>query len=92
MAARLRRLRWPCLLALLPAARGFAADPATFRGDAAHSGIYASAEAPNFASVRWKLRTGEDKGIGNPVGIASSAAAAGVLYVGSTDGHLYALD
>jgi hypothetical protein len=67
---------------LLPAAHGFAADPATFRGDPAHSGIYASAEAPTLASMRWKFKTG-GKVLSSPA--SSTSAARTAFSMRSTD-------
>ena len=34
-----------------------AADAPMFRGDAAHTGVYASASAPALESLRWKFKT-----------------------------------
>jgi hypothetical protein len=34
-----------------------AADVPMFRGDAAHSGVYASTTAPTLESVQWKFNT-----------------------------------
>jgi hypothetical protein len=62
----------------------FAADATMFRGDPQHSGIYASAAVAAFSRVKWKFHTG---GM-----VYSSPAVAGVAYVGSTDGNLYAMD
>jgi outer membrane protein assembly factor BamB len=54
-----------------------------FRGDPAHSGVYASA-APSLASLAWKFRTGGR--------ILSTPAVVGdAIYVGSSDGSLYAV-
>ena len=66
-----------------PAADG---DPvAMFRGDAAHSGTYAATAGRALAGVRWHVTTEGDV-------IGSPAVAGGVVYVGSGDGTLYALD
>ena len=54
-----------------------------FRGDAAHSGVYASA-APPLSAVVWKFKTGGKV-------FSSPAVADGVVYVGSADRNLYAL-
>ncbi len=61
-----------------------ASAPAMFRGDAAHTGVYASAP-PTLASTAWTFRTGA-KVLSSPV------VSEGVLFVGSADHRLYALD
>jgi PQQ-like domain len=61
------------------------ADAATFRGDLIHSGAYDAAGVPKVAQLKWKFAT---KGMV----ISSPAVAKGVVYVGSTDGNLYAVD
>jgi outer membrane protein assembly factor BamB len=63
----------------------FAADAAMFRGDPQHSGIYASSQVATFSRVKWKFHTGG-------MVYSSPAVAAGVAYIGSTDGNLYAVD
>ncbi len=55
-----------------------------FRGDAAHTGAYASA-APANLDVKWSFQTGE------PI-VSSPAVAGGTVYIGSMDNHLYAID
>jgi eukaryotic-like serine/threonine-protein kinase len=62
-----------------------AADAPMFRGDAAHSGVYASTTAPTLESVQWKFNT-------NGKVISSPAVVGGTVYFGSTDGKLYAVD
>src|SRR5579885_1726010 len=57
---------------------------AMFRGDAAHSGVYAS-QAPHLTSVRWRFHAGGKI-------ISSPAIADGNVYVGSFDQNLYALN
>ncbi len=56
-----------------------------FRGDPGHSGIYAGPGVPEFHEVRWRFRT-------NGEVISSPAIVGGVVYVGSDDGSLYAID
>jgi eukaryotic-like serine/threonine-protein kinase len=56
-----------------------------FRGDPAHTGAYATGAVPRFERVKWQFHTG------GPV-IASAAVANGMVYVGSADGVLYAVD
>src|SRR5208282_4413530 len=63
----------------------FAADALMFRGDPQHSGVYESSGIAKFTRVKWKFHTGGRV-------VSSPAVAAGVVYVGSTDGNLYAVD
>lgn len=73
------------LLALPIAFHPCAAQPtAMFRGGPEHRGVY-SGNAPTLANVQWKFRT---KGRV----ISSPAVADSTVYVGSTDGGLYAID
>lgn len=65
-----------------PGARAHAA--AMFRGDARHTGVYATA-APANLEVKWSFATAE------PI-VSSPAVADGTVYVGSYDNFLYALD
>lgn len=55
-----------------------------FRADAAHSGVYASA-APALKSVRWRFRASGSL-------ISSPVISGGIVYVGSNDGRLYAVN
>jgi eukaryotic-like serine/threonine-protein kinase len=64
-------------------ARG--ADAPMFRGDLDHTGIFQSAPVLHEARVKWKFHTG---GYVN----ASPAVVNGIVYIGSADGYLYALD
>ena len=69
----------------LSVAWGPAAAQSTFRGDAAHTGVQAG-EAPRAQPrVRWSFPTGDRI-------VSSPAWADGVVYVGSDDGNLYAVD
>jgi len=61
-----------------------AQDSPMFRNDPAHSGIYTGGPA-NFHQVRWTLHTHGEVN-------SSPAIVNGVVYVGSNDGNLYALD
>ncbi len=65
-----------------PAAQG---DLAMFRGDAAHAGVYHTRGVRRFGGVQWRFQTG---------GMVQSSATvvAGIAYIGSGDGNLYALD
>src|ERR1041385_3046230 len=56
-----------------------------FRGDAAHSGVYAGPGPRKLHGVKWKFATGDR--------IVSSAVwSDGTLYFGSDDHNLYAVD
>ena len=56
-----------------------------FRGDASHSGIYAGAGPRQFHGVKWRFPTG-DRVVSSPVW------SDGVLYFGSDDNNVYAVD
>ena len=56
-----------------------------FRGNPQHTGVYQAAGIATFSKVKWKFHTGG-------MVIGSPAAVHGVIYVGSTDGNLYAID
>jgi outer membrane protein assembly factor BamB len=56
-----------------------------FRGNSQHTGVYEAAGVTKFNKVKWKFHTGG-------MVIGSPAAVQGVIYVGSTDGNLYAID
>ena len=56
-----------------------------FRGDAAHSGVFAGEGPRQFHGVKWKFATGGRV-------VASPVIDAGVIYVGSEDGSIYAID
>jgi len=73
------------LLLGLVAGSTLAAEPAMFRGDATHSGTYLAAGAPVLHGVRWRFKTGGAV-------VSSPAVVDGVVYVGSNDGHVYAVD
>jgi outer membrane protein assembly factor BamB len=63
----------------------FSTDAPMFRGDPQHSGVYNSSAIVRFSRVKWKFHT---KGMV----FSSPAIAGGVVYVGSNDGNLYAVD
>jgi outer membrane protein assembly factor BamB len=70
------------LASALPAGAG---AEAMFRGDAAHSGVYAAQGPREFHRVRWTFPTGAR--------IVSSPVAQGnAIYFGSDDGNVYAVD
>ena len=56
-----------------------------FRGGPSHHGVYASTALPHFGGLQWRVQTG---------GMVQSSATLheGVIYIGSGDGRLYALD
>ena len=56
-----------------------------FRGDLAHTGVYKAQGIPRFSQVKWKFHTDGQV-------ISSPAVADGMVFVGSTDGNLYAVD
>ena len=58
---------------------------ATFHGNAARSGVYDSPGPRQLDSVKWTFKTG------GPI-VGSPAVADGVVYIGSEDGFLYAVD
>jgi outer membrane protein assembly factor BamB len=62
-------------------------DPggAMFRGNSRHTGVYEAQGAPQLAGPRWQVPLGAVIG-------SSPAIADGVLYVGSSNGYLNALD
>src|SRR6185312_13411925 len=58
---------------------------ATFHGDTARTGVYPTAGPQQLNGTKWTFKT-EGPIIGSP------AIAEGVVYIGSTDGNLYAVD
>jgi len=56
-----------------------------FRNDPAHSGNYAGTGVPAFHGLKWSFHT-------NGEIVSSPAIVDGVIYVGSNDGNLYAID
>jgi eukaryotic-like serine/threonine-protein kinase len=63
----------------------WAQDASMFRGDLSHSGIYAGVGVPKLKGIKWTFHTRGEM-------ISSPAIANGVVYVGSNDGNLYAID
>jgi eukaryotic-like serine/threonine-protein kinase len=63
----------------------FCLDGSMFRGNPQHSGVYDAAGVANFKQVKWKFHTAGQV-------ISSPAVFGGTIYVGSTDGNLYAVD
>ena len=56
-----------------------------FHADDAHTGMYQSAGGKNLGAVRWKFKT-DDKIFSSPVIMNE------IVYFGSADGYLYALE
>ncbi len=76
--------RFAVAVLLLPAAA--LSQPASmFRGNLRHTGVYDAPGVRTFPKVKWKFQTGARV-------ISSPAIAGGVIYFGSVDQHLYALD
>ena len=70
--------------ALLPAYLA-AEDSPMFRGNLQHTGIYDATGVPRFNQIKWTFHTSGRV-------ISSPAVSNGMIYVGSTDGNLYAVD
>jgi len=69
----------------LCATASFAQTGAMFRGDIAHTGVYASVAPKNINHVRWEFKTGGRI-------FSSPVVADGIVYVGSSDHFLHAID
>ncbi len=78
---------YACALGLsgLPSTAQEPTSPHMFRGAPHHSGVSELRGVPQFGRIRWRFQTD------GPVR-SSPVRAEGVVYVGSTDGYLYALD
>lgn len=74
-----------CSIALSVSLPVFASDVSMFRGDPQHSGVYDSAAVEKFSRVKWKFHTSGQV-------ISSPLMSGGTVFVGSTDGNLYAVD
>jgi len=82
--------RWPavgllisCPPVLAPVV--FAQDAATFRGNAAHTGVYVESGASTFHKIKWEFQTKAQV-------LSSPVVAAGTVYFGSNDHRLFAVD
>jgi outer membrane protein assembly factor BamB len=73
----------PIALALVPGS-STQAEALQFRGDAAHSGVYASLAVPALDRVKWTFKTGAKV-------VSTPAVSGGTVYVGSADHFVYAL-
>src|SRR5271163_571689 len=58
---------------------------AMFRGNPQHTGVYPGPALPQFTKIKWQFHT-------NGQVFSSPAIADGMLYIGSSDHFLYALD
>jgi outer membrane protein assembly factor BamB len=63
----------------------FCLDASTFRGNPQHTGVYDSVGAANAGQVKWKFHTSGQVN-------SSPAVSGGIVFIGSTDGNLYAID
>jgi outer membrane protein assembly factor BamB len=63
----------------------FAQDGSMFRGNPQHAGIYDSVAVPKFTEIKWKFATHGQV-------YSSPALVNGVVYIGSNDHFLYAID
>ena len=70
---------------VLFAGSGNARADSMFRGNAAHTGAYAGPAIREFHKLRWSFQTGDSV-------IGSAVVDHGRVYVGSSDGHIYAID
>ncbi len=77
-----RVLPLPFLLLCLAA---FGQDAATFRGNLQHTGVYDSAGVAKFTKVKWQFPTHGQI-------VSSPAVADGMVFIGSADHNLYAVD
>ncbi len=63
----------------------FGEDSPGFRGNAEHPGVYDTAPLAKFTQVKWKFKT-------RGLVVSSPAVVNGMLFVGSADHNLYAID
>ncbi len=73
------------LLLLLAALASPALAQTTFHGNNARTGVYSAAGPASLGGVKWAFKTG------GPI-VTSPALEGGVVYFGSLDAHLYAVD
>ena len=85
-SALVRGVRIAGALALVTsaAARSLGSQPSMFRGGAARTGVYHTIGVPAFGGLQWRVQTA------GPVR-SSPVVAGGVVYIGSSDGHVYAI-
>ncbi|HLJ44638.1 MAG TPA: PQQ-binding-like beta-propeller repeat protein [Bryobacteraceae bacterium] len=73
------------LLVFLACAAAQAQNQPTFRGGLDHTGVYSGTASRHAPKVKWQFATGGQV-------ISSPAIAYGLVYAGSTDQNLYAID
>jgi hypothetical protein len=73
------------LTAVAFACEALAQDAPMFRGNLQHTGVYQGSGLPTLSGVKWKFHTSGQV-------ISSPAVINGIVYFGSTDGNLYAVD
>jgi eukaryotic-like serine/threonine-protein kinase len=73
------------LLSILAFCSQAFAQDAMFRGNSQHTGVYTGPAVSPFTKIKWQFHTKGQV-------LSSSAIAEGVLYIGSSDHFLYALD
>jgi outer membrane protein assembly factor BamB len=79
-------MKWPAAALIVGTFAGaHAAEPAQFRADARHGGVYDGAGVPVLHGVKWKFKTGAAI-------VSSPAVSADSVYFGSSDHSFYALD
>jgi len=78
-------MRLAMLLAALLVVAAEADAQSMFRGDAAHTGVFRSEGPRQFHRIKWKFQTGDRV-------VSSAVISDGVLYFGSDDGNVYAVD
>jgi eukaryotic-like serine/threonine-protein kinase len=82
----LKRLILLALLSLpVACVSSFCQNPVMFRANPQHTGVYAGAGVPVLHGVKWKFHTGAAV-------TSTPAVVQGVVYIGSADHNLYALD
>src|ERR1700730_14810032 len=74
-----------CLVVQFVSAVSFGQDAAMFRENLAHTGVSDSPGVQKFSKIKWRFHT-DGRVISSPV------VANRTVYVGSTDGNLYAID
>jgi outer membrane protein assembly factor BamB len=68
---------------------------AMFRSNLQHTGVFETKGVPQFSNLKWKFETGKSPIMGDvltPHSVSSPAIVDGVVYFGSEDNYLYALD
>jgi eukaryotic-like serine/threonine-protein kinase len=73
------------LLALFSLVCAGSGEVATFRGDVQHTGIYGTTTAPDLKTVKWMFKS-QGRIFSSP------AISAGLVFFGSADHNLYAID